>query len=166
MKNITVLIFSMVLASNTFAYTLKHKHENNLSYISKAKHGDIAEDFSGTWVGDCDKEEFKLSISQDDKQITLVYSEKDFPDFEDTFELNKLITHVNSTSLTNESSAQFASIRGNILQLISHEIFAYFDVVGGGSGGYQTMSAKMIKDGDTLTIDNFPEESCVLHKSN
>ncbi|EHL32049.1 hypothetical protein [Legionella drancourtii] len=164
MKKLAILISSMVLAANTFAFTLQHKHKNDRLHMAKATQINESEDFSGIWIGNCDDEDVELTITQNDKKITLAYPE----DESSTFELNNLVSHNNSTPSFSESSMQHAAIFGNRLNLIFQGITTGYD-----SGSYNTlgsvyMNVWITKDGDTLTIEDMYDESesCVLKKSN
>lgn len=163
MKKLAILIASMVLAANTFAFTLQHKHLNELSQSAQATPVNSSEDFSGIWVGNCDDEDVELTITQNKKQITLAYP----GDGVFTFALNSLVSQHTNTPSFGESNQQHATIFGNRLNLIFQGIMTGYDAGNYNMVGSAYMNVWIIKDGDTITIeDTYTEsESCVLKKS-
>lgn len=162
MKKLAILISSMALVANSFAFTLYHQHKVDRSPGLKTSHGNEPADFSGTWAGNCDEEDVQITIRQDDKHITLILPHQNEPE-PFTFDLNKLLTFNSSSTNQSESSMKHAAIDGNWLSLVWHELTASDHLIGGG-----LMEMWIIKDGDTIVLQDLRDESatCVLNKSN
>lgn len=163
MKKLIISISAIVLAANSFAFTLHHKQKMTPPHNLNINDGTEVEDFSGTWTGRCDDNDVKIIITQDDKLITFVFpGESDDETESDTFELDNLVSHSSSSSTSfRETSMSHAKIHYNLLSVT--KITYAFDHP---AMTQVSMEFGMLKQGETITLfdslANF--NTCLLRK--
>ena len=121
------------------------------------------ENFSGTWVGNCDNEELQLTILQDNEQVTLIFPGYDGKTTSKIFALDKLETHNSSSDSISESTLEHTSIYRNWLVISSTKIYIGDDR----EFGVMSMELLIIKNGDTISVNGLWDASiCELKKIN
>lgn len=162
MKKLIISISAIVLAANSFAFTLHHKQKITPPHNLNTNDGTEVEDFSGTWTGHCYDNDIKIIITQDDKHITFVFpGESDDETESETFELNNLVTHNSSSASLRETSISYAQISYNTLNVIKHE----YEFEGQSMTGHN-IDLSMMKHDETITLFDFlsNSETCLLKR--
>lgn len=145
---------------DTHAFTPYHKQHNVFPTNTNIQAKNEVQDFSGVWTGNCFDEPMQLTITQNDKKVTLDFLGKDGDIHSFTFGINKLISQHDSEPSISEASINDARFTYNYLSLTSINIAVMKYGIDTNS-----MTITLIKDGDTLKLlDTSDGSSCMLNK--
>jgi len=166
MKKFVISLSAALLCSSVYAVKFHHnKSLQNVSPKIEAKLVMTAEDFSGTWSGQCNNESGKLTITQDDKLFSIEFNDEESGEAEKyDFPIGKVVSNNEASPSDSTVTVRYASIEFNSVSLVSYD-FMRSTHQNGGLLATDTLFLSMTKEGNTLKIfDTESSEPCVLTK--
>jgi len=165
MKKLLTTLSVALLSTNMYATKFQHKLSiPNLQPRTQAKITTNVENFSGTWVGQCNNESGRISITQDDKLFSIEFNDENGETEKYDFPVGKVVSNTEASPSSDKVTVRYASIELNSVSLVSFDFMRSTNQTDS-LLDTDTLFLSMTIEGNTLTIsDTESAEPCVLIK--
>lgn len=152
-------VFMSLLLISTYSFGFGFsKHHQTHPLQNKLQGKQLDEDFSGNWTGVCQNEQASFTIKQNATQISFI-DRTDEEASEYSFKINTLETHNSSSTSTQATTVNDATLVGNSLSLASFEFTKENEAL-----STVSFEVRFTKQDDTLTAYYDEEQHCEFKK--